>query len=214
MTGSTMAQITRRGFIMVLSSPSGAGKTTLTHRLLQTDPGLALSVSVTTRPRRPNEVEGVAYHFIDQPRFEQMVAAGELLEHATVFGNSYGTPRAPVEQVLAAGREIVSDLDWQGAQQLKQTIRDDLVSIFILPPSVDELERRLTARNQDSPDVVRHRMTKALDEMSHWPEYDYVLVNRDLEESVATLRAIVTAERARRVRQIGLVEFVREISRH
>jgi guanylate kinase len=170
MTGSTMTQITRRGFLMVLSSPSGAGKTTLTHRLLQADPGLSLSVSVTTRPRRPNEVEGVAYHFIDQVRFERMVAAGELLEHATVFGNSYGTPRARVEQVLAEGREIVSDLDWQGAQQLKQTIRDDLVSIFILPPSVDELERRLTARNQDSPDVVRHRMTKALDEMSHWPE--------------------------------------------
>ncbi|MGB8839997.1 MAG: guanylate kinase [Aliidongia sp.] len=209
-----MTQITRRGFLMVLSSPSGAGKTTLTHRLLQADPGLSLSVSVTTRPRRPNEVEGVAYHFIDQVRFERMVAADELLEHATVFGNSYGTPRARVEQVLAEGREIVSDLDWQGAQQLKQTIRDDLVSIFILPPSVDELERRLTARNQDSPDVVRHRMTKALDEMSHWPEYDYVLVNRDLEASVATLRAIVTAERARRVRQIGLVEFVREISRH
>ncbi|MEA2756981.1 MAG: guanylate kinase [Aliidongia sp.] len=208
-----MTQITRRGFIMVLSSPSGAGKTTLTHRLLQTDPGLALSVSVTTRPRRPNEVEGTAYHFIDQAQFDHMVAAHELLEHATVFGNSYGTPRAPVEKVLADGKEIVSDLDWQGTQQLKQTIRDDLVSVFILPPSVDELERRLTARNQDSPDVVRHRMAKALDEMSHWPEYDYVLVNRDLEESVTTLGAIVRAERARRVRQIGLVEFVREISR-
>jgi guanylate kinase len=208
-----MAQITRRGFIMVLSSPSGAGKTTLTHRLLQADTALSLSVSVTTRTRRPNEVEGVAYHFIDRARFDHMVEARELLEHATVFGNSYGTPKAPVEAVLAEGKEIISDLDWQGTQQLKQTIRDDLVSVFILPPSVDELERRLTARNQDSPEVVRLRMAKALDEMSHWPEYDYVLVNRDLEESVATLSAIVRAERAKRVRQIGLVEFVREISR-
>ncbi len=208
-----MVQITRRGFIMVLSSPSGAGKTTLTHRLLQTDPGLSLSVSVTTRARRPNEVEGVAYHFIDRATFDHMVEERQLLEHATVFGNSYGTPRAPVEQVLGEGREIVSDLDWQGTQQLKETIRDDLVSVFILPPSVDELERRLTARNQDSPEVVRQRMAKALDEMSHWPEYDYVLVNRDLEESVATLSAIVRAERAKRVRQVGLGDFVREISK-
>jgi guanylate kinase len=208
-----LTEITRRGFIMVLSSPSGAGKTTLTHRLLETDSSLSLSVSVTTRPRRPNEVEGLAYHFIDRASFDRMVAARELLEHATVFGNSYGTPRAPVERVLVEGRDVVSDLDWQGTQQLKQTIRDDLVSVFILPPSIDELERRLTARNQDHPDVVRQRMDKALDEMSHWPEYDYVLVNRDLDGSVATLEAIVRAERAKRSRQIGLVEFVREISR-
>ena len=208
-----MVEIKRRGFILVLSSPSGAGKTTLTHRLLRMDRGLTLSVSVTTRTRRPNEVDGVAYHFIDRAEFDRMVAAQALLEHATVFGNAYGTPRAPVEQVLAQGREIVSDLDWQGTQQLKETIRDDLVSIFILPPSVDELERRLTARNQDSPEVVRQRMAKALDEMSHWAEYDYVLVNRDLDDSVATLGAIVRAERSKRVRQIGLGEFVREISR-
>ena len=208
-----MVEITRRGFILVLSSPSGAGKTTLTHGLMATDPSLTLSVSVTTRPRRPNEVEGVAYHFIDRPSFDRMVAERALLEHATVFGNSYGTPRAPVERVLAAGREIVSDLDWQGTQQLEETIRADLVTVFILPPSVDELERRLTARNQDSPEVVRQRMAKALDEMSHWPEYDYVLVNRDLAESVATLSAIIRAERAKRVRQIGLGDFVREISK-
>jgi guanylate kinase len=209
----TIPEITRRGFLLVLSSPSGAGKTTLTHRLLHSDPSLTLSVSVTTRTRRPNEVEGVAYHFIDRAKFDRMVAARELLEHATVFGNAYGTPREPVELVLSRGLDVVSDLDWQGTQQLKQTIREDLVSVFILPPSVAELERRLTARNQDSPDVVRQRMDKALDEMSHWPEYDYVLVNRDLGESVATLSAIVRAERAKRVRQIGLVEFVREISR-
>ncbi|HVJ55764.1 MAG TPA: guanylate kinase [Aliidongia sp.] len=208
-----MVEITRRGFILVLSSPSGAGKTTLTRLLLDTDPALSLSVSVTTRPRRPNEVEGTHYHFIDKDKFERMVAAGELLEHATVFGNSYGTPRGPVDAVLATGRDVVSDLDWQGTQQLKATVRDDLVSVFILPPSVAELERRLTARNQDSAEIVRQRMDQALAEMSHWPEYDYVIVNNDLEESVATLQSIVRAERARRVRQIGLVEFVREISR-
>jgi guanylate kinase len=209
----TIAGITRRGFIMVLSSPSGAGKTTLTHRLLHADASLSLSVSVTTRPRRPNEVDGVAYHFIDRATFDAMVAARALLEHATVFGNSYGTPRAPVEKVLGQGRDVVSDLDWQGTQQLEQTIRDDLVTVFILPPSIEELERRLTQRNQDSADVVRQRMEKALDEMSHWAEYDYVLVNRELDESVATLQAIVRAERAKRSRQIGLFEFVRAISR-
>lgn len=204
-----MTAITRRGFILVLSSPSGAGKTTLTRRLLEADPGLTLSVSVTTRARRPNEVDGRDYHFIDRADFDRMAGAGELLEHATVFGNSYGTPRAEVERVLAQGRDVVGDLDWQGTQQLKQTIHSDLVSVFILPPSIDELERRLTQRNQDHPDVVRGRMAKAIDEMSHWPEYDYVLVNSDLDESVARLRAIVAAERVRLVRQIGLVEFVR-----
>ena len=208
-----MVEITRRGFILVLSSPSGAGKTTLTRRLLESDASLTLSVSVTTRPRRPNEVEGTHYHFIDRGRFDGMVAAGELLEHATVFGNSYGTPRGPVEAVLASGREIVSDLDWQGTQQLKATIRDDLVSVFILPPSVAELERRLKARNQDSPEIVQQRMGQALAEIDHWPEYDYVLVNSDLDASVSRLRAIVLAEQVRRTRQVGLVEFVREISR-
>jgi guanylate kinase len=208
-----MVEISRRGFIIVLSSPSGAGKTTLTRKLLDSDPSLALSISVTTRARRPNEVDGVHYYFITQARFDQMVAAGELLEYATVFGNSYGTPREPVERELAVGRVIVSDLDWQGTQQLGQsTLAADVVSIFILPPSIDELERRLTARNQDSPEVVRHRMDKAMDEMSHWPEYEYVLVNNELPDSLASLQAIVMAERAKRKRQTGLVDFVRRIS--
>lgn len=207
-----MVEIHRRGFILVLSSPSGAGKTTLTRRLLERDGALTLSVSVTTRERRPNEIDGVHYHFIGRAEFDRMVAAGELLEHATVFGNCYGTPRRPVEAVLAQGREIVSDLDWQGTQQLREAVERDLVSVFILPPSVGELERRLTERNQDAPETVRRRMAKALDEMSHWPEYDYVLVNSDLEQSVRTLESIVRAERARRVRQVGLADFVREIS--
>jgi len=208
-----MVEISRRGFIIVLSSPSGAGKTTLTRKLLDSDPSLALSVSVTTRARRPNEVDGVHYYFITQARFDEMVAAGDLLEYATVFGNSYGTPREPVERELAAGRVMISDLDWQGTQQLGQsTLAADVVSIFILPPSVGELERRLTARNQDSPEVVRHRMDKALDEMSHWPEYEYVLVNNDLPDSLSSLQAIVMAERAKRKRQTGLVDFVRRIS--
>ncbi len=190
-----MVEIRRRGFILVLSSPSGAGKTTLTRRLLAADAGLSLSVSVTTRPRRPNEADGVDYHFIGRAEFDRMLAADELLEHATVFGNSYGTPRQPVEAVFAAGREIVGDLDWQGTQQLKEKIERDVVSVFILPPAVDELERRLRARNQDSEEVVRYRMARALEEMSHWSEYDYVLVNRDLDDSLAVLQSIIRAER-------------------
>jgi len=207
-----MVEIHRRGFILVLSSPSGAGKTTLTRRLLTDDSALSLSVSVTTRPRRPNEVDGVHYHFIDRETFDRMVAAGDLLEHATVFGNSYGTPRGPVEQVLAAGREIVGDLDWQGTQQLRERVERDLVTVFILPPGLDELERRLRARNEDSDEVVRGRMAKALDEMNHWSEYEYVIVNRDLDDSLDALKAIIRAERAKRVRQVGLADFVREVS--
>jgi guanylate kinase len=205
--------ITRRGLILVLSSPSGAGKTTLTRRLLEVEAELEMSISVTTRPRRPNEVDGEHYHFIDRLQFDEMVARGELLEHATVFGNCYGTPRALVDTTLSAGRDVVSDLDWQGTQQLAQTCREDMVSVFILPPSVAELERRLTQRNQDSAQVVAQRMAKAVDEMSHWAEYDYVLVNEDLARSVAVLQAILTAERAKRVRQIGLFEFVRDLTR-
>ena len=207
-----MQEITRRGFIMVLSSPSGAGKTTLTRLLLESDPTLSLSISVTTRPRRPNETDGVHYHFIDHARFDQMVAGGELLEYASVFGNHYGTPRPPVEAALGAGRDVISDLDWQGTQQLSQTIPQDLVKVFILPPSVTELERRLTARNEDTAEVVAKRMEKAIDEMSHWPEYDYVIINTDLDQSLSTLKAIVQAERAKRSRQPGLFDFVRSIS--
>jgi guanylate kinase len=205
--------ITRRGLILVLSSPSGAGKTTLTRRLLEVETELEMSISVTTRPRRPNEVDGEHYHFIDRLQFDEMVARGELLEHATVFGNCYGTPRALVDTTLSAGRDVVSDLDWQGTQQLAQTCREDMVSVFILPPSVAELERRLTQRNQDSVQVVAQRMAKAVDEMSHWAEYDYVIINQDLARSVGVLQAILTAERAKRVRQIGLFEFVRDLSR-
>jgi guanylate kinase len=205
-------EIHRRGFILVLSSPSGAGKTTLTRRLLETDPTLSLSVSVTTRPRRPNEIDGVHYHFIDRERFDRMVEQDELLEHATVFGQSYGTPRAPIETLLAAGQEIVGDVDWQGTQQMREKIERDLVTVFILPPSVSELKRRLEARAQDSEEVVAQRMAKAFDEINHWGEYEYVLVNREIDESVATLQAILTAERSKRLRQIGLADFVRGVS--
>lgn len=189
-----------RGFLLVLSSPSGAGKTTITRRLLERDPTLSLSVSVTTRPRRPSELDGRDYHFIDQSTFERMVAQGELLEHATVFGNSYGTPRKAIETALAEGRDIVTDIDWQGTQQLKKTVPDDLVTIFVLPPSLEALEARLRTRAQDSVEVVAARMAKSQEEMSHWNEYDYVIVNDDLQNSVVQAEAIVTAERFKRGR--------------
>jgi guanylate kinase len=206
--GPKTAAIRRRGFLLVLSSPSGAGKTTITHRLLERDASLALSVSVTTRPCRPGEIAGKDYTFIDQARFDRMVAQGELLEHATVFGHCYGTPRQPIEAAIAAGRDIVTDIDWQGTQQLKESLRDDLVTIFVLPPSAEALEARLRARAQDSDAVVAGRMAKSSEEMSHWPEYLYVIVNDDLDASVAEAQAIVTAERLKRERQIGLADFV------
>jgi guanylate kinase len=207
-------KIARRGLIMVLSSPSGAGKTTLTRMLLRDDPTLVMSVSVTTRPMRPNEVDGTHYYFIDREKFDALAAAGELLEYAQVFSHSYGTPKAQVDASLAAGRDVITDIDWQGTQQLAQSpLKQDLVKVFILPPSLAELERRLTTRNQDSQDVVAGRMAKAQDEMSHWAEYDYVIVNRDLDESLATLRAILVAERAKRERQVGLVDFMRGMVR-
>jgi guanylate kinase len=200
--------IYRRGFLLVLSSPSGAGKTTITRRLVAGDPRLALSVSVTTRPPRQGEVEGRDYYFIDKPRFDEMIVRGELLEHATVFGNCYGTPRQEIEDALAAGRDIVGDVDWQGTQQLAKAVPHDLVSVFVLPPSIAALEARLSARAQDSPAVVASRMAKSAEELSHWPEYHYLIVNHDVDRSVEQVQAIVTAERLRRTRLLGLADFV------
>jgi guanylate kinase len=202
-------RIRRRGFLLVLSSPSGAGKTTIARRLIAADPGLTLSVSVTTRPPRQGEIQGRDYFFIDRERFDEMMARDEFLEHAIVFGNSYGTPRGPIEGALAGGRDIVGDVDWQGAQQLVKRIPDDLVSVFVLPPSRDALAVRLRSRAQDSPTVVAARMAKSAEEMRHWSEYDYVIVNNDIDESVAQARAILIAERLRRTRQTGLADLVR-----
>ena len=207
-----MTEIGRRGLMLVLSSPSGAGKTTISRKLLAMErERMALSVSVTTRQSRPGEVEGRDYFFIDDKRFDAMVAKGELLEHAKVFGHSYGTPRAAVESALAAGRDVLFDIDWQGTQQLREKARNDLVSIFVLPPDMRELERRLRERAQDTEQVVQGRMAKAADEMSHWAEYDYIVVNRDIDASVAQVRAILMAERLKRDRQVGLGDFVRAL---
>jgi guanylate kinase len=200
--------IKRRGLLLVLSSPSGAGKTTISRKLFEDDGKLAMSVSVTTRPKRPGEIDGTHYTFVDRAKFDQMVAQGELLEHAIVFGNCYGTPRGPVMQALDAGQDIISDVDWQGTQQLKEHVRDDVVTVFILPPTIEALKERLQIRAQDTPDVVQARMAKSSDEMSHWPEYDYVIVNDDLDGSVRQVRAILDAERKRRTRQVGLSDFV------
>lgn len=204
-------EILRRGLMLVFSSPSGAGKSTISKAILGIHENLAMSISATTRPMRPGEVDGKDYIFIDQAKFDQMVERRELLEYATVFGNSYGTPRAPVEEALSHGHDVMFDVDWQGTQQLKQNAREDLVSIFILPPTIVELERRLYARAQDTAEVVKGRMAKATSEMSHWAEYDYVIINHDLDESVKQVEAILAAERLRRDRRIGLGEFVREL---
>ena len=206
--GSLPGPIKRRGLMLVLSSPSGAGKTTISRKLLERETDLMLSVSVTTRTKRPKERDGVDYRFIDQDVFDRMVQGGELLEHATVFGNAYGTPRATVAEALDQGRDVLFDIDWQGTQQLTEKARDDLVSVFVLPPSTEELERRLRARAQDPEDVVRKRMAKAADEMSHWAEYDYVIVNTDIETSVAEVQEVLHAERLKRERQKGLRDFV------
>jgi guanylate kinase len=201
-------KIARRGFLFVLSSPSGAGKTTIARLLAERDRCLHLSVSVTTRPSRAGEVDGRDYNFIDRPRFDEMIAQDELLEHAIVFDNCYGTPRQPIEEALAAGRDVVGDLDWQGTQQLKKSVGQDLVSVFVLPPSRAELEVRLRARAQDTEAAVAARMAKAAEEMSHWSEYEYVIVNVDIEDSVAQVQAIVTAERMRRARQLARLDQI------
>lgn len=203
--------IKRRGILLVLSSPSGAGKTTTTRALVAQDSKLAISVSATTRPMRKGEIDGQDYYFLDQARFAALVREDGLLEHATVFNHSYGTPRAPVMEALERGSDIISDVDWQGTQQLKAKLRADLVSVFILPPSLPALEERLKTRAQDNDSVVHARMAKSADEMSHWPEYDYVIVNDDLVQTVNRVHAILDAERVRRERQIGLDEFVNRL---
>jgi guanylate kinase len=203
--------IARRGLMLVLSSPSGAGKTTLSRKLLEADPAVALSVSVTTRKQRPGEVDGRDYHFIDASRFEAMVTHGELLEWAQVFGHRYGTPRAPVEVALASGHDVLFDIDWQGTQQLRDKANHDLVSIFVLPPSMADLEGRLRRRAQDPDDVIRARMATAADEMSHWAEYDYIVINTDIDRAFKEVLTILTAERLKRERQTGLSDFVRRL---
>jgi len=208
-----MSDIRRRGLMLVLSSPSGAGKTTLARGLLEADDQIVMSVSATTRPKRPNEVEARDYFFVSTGQFEQMVRNGEFFEHATVFEHSYGTPKKPVMDALAASRDVLFDIDWQGTQQLKERAREDLVSVFILPPTHDELERRLRARAQDSDDVVERRMAKAAAEISHWPEYDYVIVNNDVQLALGKLRSILEAERARRTRLVGVGEFVAALTK-
>ncbi len=205
--------IARRGLMLVLSSPSGAGKSTLSRRLLESDPKIAMSVSVTTRAKRPNEVEGKDYYFVSPGRFEEMVQQDAFLEHATVFKHRYGTPKDAVNKILAEGRDVLFDIDWQGAQQLSQKAKDDLVRVFILPPSREELERRLSTRAQDSAEVVAARMAEADNEISRWSEYDYVIINDDVEKAERELNAIVAAERLNRQRQTGLVDFVRTLTR-
>ena len=205
--------VERRGLMFVLSSPSGAGKTTLSRLLIKRTPGLKMSVSVTTRAKRPGEVEGKDYLFVDKVRFEEMVKRHELLEWATVFDNRYGTPRAPVEAALSAGQDVLFDIDWQGTQQLREKARADVVSVFILPPSAADLEKRLHSRAQDTREVIRGRMSRASHEMSHWAEYDYIVINRDVDEAFAEVQSILKAERLKRERRTGLTTFVRELQR-
>jgi guanylate kinase len=213
LSSANKTMIARRGLLLVMSSPSGAGKTTLSRKLLATDKNITMSVSVTTRSPRPGEVEGKDYFFITKDRFAQMRDRGELLEYAEVFGNFYGTPKKPVEEALAKGRDVLFDIDWQGTQQLAQAMEDDLVRLFILPPSADELQNRLINRAQDTSSVVAKRMAEASREISHWPEYDYVIVNDDVDTSHGEVMAILSAERLRRRRQTGLTDFVRALTK-
>jgi guanylate kinase len=206
--------IKRRGLMLVLSSPSGAGKTTIARRLLEADTGITLSVSVTTRPKRPSEIDGVHYHFIDRRTYDRMVEEEALLEHAEVYGHGYGTPKAAVEKALAEGMDVLFDIDWQGAQQLRQQVHEDIVSMFILPPSTAELAKRLRKRAEDSDEVVAKRLAQVAADVTHWAEYDYVMVNVDLEQSIAAARSVLTAERLKRRRQIGLADFVGQFREH
>ncbi len=207
-----MDQATRRGLLIILSSPSGAGKTTLARRLMGWDETLRFSVSATTRAPRPGEEDGVHYHFVSEARFKKMVADGEMLEHAHVFGNFYGSPLEPVRQAIDAGRDVLFDVDWQGAEQIKHSaLRDHVLSVFVLPPSIAELRRRLVERGQDAADVIAKRMLKSWDEISHWHGYDYVLVNDDLDTTYERLKTIIAAERLRQAQQPGLVPFIRSL---
>jgi guanylate kinase len=205
---SETININRRGLMLVLSSPSGAGKTTLARRLLEDDAAITMSVSVTTRSPRKGEVEGEDYHFVDNTEYDRRVDAGEFLEHAQVFDHFYGTPAAAVHGALEEGLDVLFDIDWQGTQQLMQSAPNDLVKVFLLPPSNAELERRLRGRGQDPEEVVRSRMAQAATEISHWPEYDYIIINEDVEDSLNSLKSILAAERLKRVRQTGLSDFL------
>lgn len=209
MLNQDMNLLKRRGLMLVLSSPSGAGKTSVSRAILKSEPDVHLSVSWTTRAPRPNEDDGHHYHFVDHDTFHNQITSGNFLEYALVFGQYYGTPRQPVEEALAAGGDVLFDIDWQGTQQLAQTARHDLVSIFLLPPSWSELERRLKERAQDSIDAVQYRMSRAHEEMSHWAEYDYVIVNDDFDKTVHAVKEILHAERLKRERQIELPAFVK-----
>ncbi len=209
---SAPVELPRRGLMFILSSPSGAGKSTLSKLLLDAEPQMAMSVSVTTRPPRPGEVDGEHYHFISREEFERLRDEGGLLEWAEVFGNYYGSPRAPVEEALAAGRDVLFDVDWQGAQQIAEKMGEDVVKVFILPPGAEVLHQRLQRRAQDPQEVIARRMAEAAREISHWPEYDYVVINDDLARAAEDIRAILRAERLKRHRQTGLLDFVREMT--
>ncbi len=204
-----MPGMTRRGVCLVVAAPSGAGKSTITRALLATEPELSLSISATTRPPRPREQDGVHYHFRDRAGFDALVAAGEMLEWAEVFGRHYGTPRAPVEQALEAGRDVVFDIDWQGHRQLRRALPADVVGVFVMPPSLEALEARLRGRASDTEAEIARRMTAARSEMAHWSEFDHVVINRELDVATAAVRSVLHAARAATPRQIGLERFVK-----
>ncbi|KXV08075.1 guanylate kinase [Gluconobacter oxydans] len=213
MQGDPMTQLPRRGVCLVISAPSGAGKSTIANALRASEPTLRHSVSVTTRSPRPGEVEGVHYHFRDIAEFRRMAADGELLEWAEVFGRGYGTPRAPVEQALDAGHDMVFDIDWQGHRLLRAALPDDVVSLFVLPPSLEELERRLNKRASDHPEEIARRMKAALDEISHWSEFDHTIINSDLDTAISQARSVLTAARLATRRQRNLLDMVASFSR-